>query len=139
MRLLKLSIFFFLLAPASTLADVTPFKTPSGNIECVVGTGEAPSDIECVIFKRSGPPTTRRPASCKETWGRRFSMGARGVVKIGCGGPGPRNTAPGVSVAHYGVTGRFGGITCHSSKRGLECRNADGHGFFLSRRRQSVF
>ena len=41
--------------------------------------------------------------------------------------------------ADYGVTGRFGGPVCHSSKKGLECRNEVGHGFFLSRSKQRVF
>ena len=52
---------------------------------------------------------------------------------------GPPGGAPGGDVAQYGQTGRFGGITCLSSQQGFECRNADGHGFFLSRKRQSVF
>jgi hypothetical protein len=32
-----------------------------------------------------------------------------------------------------------GGITCTSSEKGLECRNGDGHGFFLSKGKQELF
>ncbi|MGD9614798.1 MAG: DUF6636 domain-containing protein [Alphaproteobacteria bacterium] len=133
------SVLVVLLTTAPALADVTPFKTPSGNIECLVGTGEGPADIECAIFDRSGPPTTPRPAGCNDVWGYRFSMGERGVVTVECGRPGPRNTAPGVDVAQYGGIGKFGAIVCRSLRSGFECRNVDGHGFFLSRQRQSVF
>jgi hypothetical protein len=41
--------------------------------------------------------------------------------------------------AEYGVTGEFGGFICQSSRKGLKCSNRDGHGFFLSRAKQSVF
>jgi hypothetical protein len=44
-----------------------------------------------------------------------------------------------VDVARYGDTGNFDGIVCRSLNSGLECHNADGHGFSLSRGRQSVF
>jgi hypothetical protein len=38
-------VLVVLLATAPALADVTLFKTPSGNIECSVGTGEAPDRV----------------------------------------------------------------------------------------------
>lgn len=123
-------------------ADVTPIKTPSGNIECSVGTGGEPgiqSDIRCVIFERSGPPAIPRPRDCAGPWGHDFSMRAKGRVHLECGGPGQRNTAPGVAIAPYGESGNFDGISCFSSRKGLRCHNSDGHGFFLSRRKQTVF
>nr|WP_297971004.1 DUF6636 domain-containing protein [uncultured Amaricoccus sp.] len=49
---------------------------------------------------------------------------------------------PGLGPEHdfaYGRALDFRDIFCQSSRNGLECRNADGHGFFLSRARQSVF
>ena len=127
------------LTAAPALADVTPFETPSGNIQCSVGTGEGPPGIECMISELSGAPTTPRPAGCNGVWGHRFAMGERGVVTLQCGSPLPRDRAPAGNIAQYGKVGQFGGIVCQSSEAGLECRNADGHGFFLSRRRQSVF
>lgn len=127
------------LLATQAVADVTPIKTPSGNIECYIGSGDGPSDIECAIHARSGPPAQPKPADCKGPWGHHFDLRETGPVVMKCGGPGAKNTAPGVGLAPYGQTGEFGRITCRSEKTGFECRNADGHGFFLSRRRQTVF
>jgi hypothetical protein len=126
------------LAIGPAVADVSLFRTPSGNIECSAGTGEGPSDIECVLFEHSGRSTAPRPAGCT-VWGHQFSMRGRGVVTVGCGQPEAHRAGSDDDVAEYGRTGRFGDIVCRSSTSGLDCRNADGHGFFLSRRRQSVF
>ena len=46
---------------------------------------------------------------------------------------------PNGAVLPYGSVARFGGIACQSSERGLECRNAQGGGFFLSRAAQQLF
>lgn len=118
-------------------ADVWTFETPSRNIQCSVGEDRDGSDIECTIIERSGPPARPKPASCRSGWGHTFVMLDRGTVEMVCG---PLSRArSGQDTAEYGVTGRFGGFTCHSSTRGLDCRNLDGHGFFLSRARQSVW
>ena len=135
-------VLVVLLATAPALADVDWFKTPSGNIDCTVGIGDGlPSDIECTIFERSGPPAMPRPVGCNDALGRQFSMRERGTVTVECGRPGsrPASPSPGDNVMRYSDTGKFGGIVCRSSESGLECRNADGHGFSLSRRRQSVY
>jgi hypothetical protein len=45
-----------------------------------------------------------------------------------------------VPVLPYGATVRSRtGMTCTSRRVGLTCRNARGHGFFLSRRSQRIF
>lgn len=129
----------FLLASIPAHADVFPFKTPSGNIECSVGIGRDSADIICEIHQRQDPPAAPRPAGCTGPWGHHFELLERGPVRMRCGAPGSKSTAPGVDIAEYGQTGQFGDITCLSQRTGFECRNADGHGFFLSRRRQSVF
>jgi hypothetical protein len=137
---LPLSLLVVLLASAPALADVDSFKTPSGNIACNGGVDyDVPSDIECTIFERSGPPAMPLHAGCNEALGHQFSMRERGVVKVACGQPGLRAATSGDNVIQYGETAKFGGIVCRSSKSGLECRNTDGHGFSLSRQRQSVF
>lgn len=136
---MRLALILLMLAPGAALADVSPFKTPSGNIECYVGTGEGPSDISCAIHDRSGPAAKPKPANCRAPWGHGFEMRATGPVLMTCGGPGAKNTAPGVSLAPYGERADFDGIVCTSERTGFECRNQDGHGFFLSRRKQLVF
>ena len=87
----------------------------------------------------AGPPAAPKPASCRGPWGHRVQMAERGPVSLICGAPGPRNTAPGVEVAPYGQTGRWGGISCSSTPQGLDCRNGSGHGFRLSRASQQVW
>jgi surface antigen len=63
-------------------------------------------------------------------------MRERGHVTVKCGRTAPASIDNAVK---YGGTVKYEGIACRSSTNGLECRNADGHGFFLSRARQSVF
>ncbi|WP_235953161.1 DUF6636 domain-containing protein [Salipiger sp. PrR002] len=122
------------LLPAPARADVTPFKTPSGNIECYIGDSGTATDLQCAIFEFSAAPALPRPASCGAPWGHSYILLEQGPVTMVCGGPGPKNTAPGVDIAPYGVSARWGGISCLSQKTGLQCQNADGHGFLLSRR-----
>ncbi|MCV6594917.1 MAG: hypothetical protein OIF48_18345 [Silicimonas sp.] len=118
-------------------ADVNSFETPSGNIECSVGESLTSVDIICTVIQRSGPPARPRPSSCGATWGHHFEMFGRGPVTMKCTPP-PRNSNI-QDKAPYGQTGDWGEIVCHSERTGLTCRNADGHGFFLSRRSQQVF
>lgn len=120
-------------------ADVFVFSTPSRNIECSVGLGELTADIMCTIHERNGPTAAPQPAHCPGPWGHRFTLLERGPVQMDCGGPGAGNTAAFVEIAPYGETGQFGLITCLSQRTGFECRNGDGHGFFLSRARQNIF
>jgi hypothetical protein len=135
-----LSVLAIFMTIATAFADVDPFNTPSGNIQCSAGIGDGiPSDVYCTIFEHAGPPPAPGLAKCSDAFGYEFSMRERGPVTVKCGRF-PRATFSGVDNAvKYGGTVKYGGIVCSSSTSGLECRNADTHGFFLSRRRQSVF
>ena len=42
-------------------------------------------------------------------------------------------------VLDYGGSLSYGGIACLSAKSGITCQNAEGHGFFLSRKQQKLF
>jgi hypothetical protein len=99
----------FVLFPVNVSADVTPFKSPSGNIECTIGEDVDVVDLRCVIFNRSGPPAAPQPANCAGPWGHIFVLLDRGPVRMDCGGPGQPNTASGVDVAGYGQRGTWGG------------------------------
>lgn len=138
MRIAVILVGLSVAAPAA--ADVFTFATPSGNIECSVGIGEGPSDIICTIYNREGPPALPKPATCTGIWGHDFMMRSIGRVEMTCrdrplGQPGGAQ-----GIAHYGEQSGFDpALVCLSTERGLECRNSEGHGFFLSRARQSVF
>ena len=130
-----ISVLILLATPAA--ADVFTFETPSENIQCSVGLEAGFSDIYCTIIVRQGPPALPRPANCNSDWGHAFMMMNRGPVEMQCT---PLDTNKGgFDRAEYGVTGEFGGFVCQSERTGLTCQNEDGHGFFLSRRQQTVF
>ncbi|GAB4348097.1 MAG: hypothetical protein Kow0026_02240 [Oricola sp.] len=136
--MLRISFALLLASAMPAAADVWTFETPSENIQCTVGEDfDVESDLTCTIIERSGPPAAPRPASCGGDWGHVFFMRETGPARLLCqkmyGG------RDGFDRAEYGVTGEFGGFVCHSSRKGLDCRNRDGHGFFLSRARQAVY
>ncbi|WP_286192603.1 DUF6636 domain-containing protein [Stappia sp. BW2] len=121
-----------------SLADIWTFETPSENIQCTVGEDfNVLSEITCTIIQRAGPPALPKPGGCNLDWGHTFSMKEKGPAEILC--VQTDRTKGGFDRAEYGVTGEFGGFICHSSRKGLKCSNQDGHGFFLSRAKQSVF
>ncbi|WP_202800332.1 DUF6636 domain-containing protein [Nitratireductor aquibiodomus] len=126
------------LVPGPARADVWTFETPSENIQCTVGQEVGiQSDITCTIIERSGAPAQPRPADCSSDWGHTFSMREAGPAKVVC--TKTSRNKDGFSKADYGITGKFGGFTCHSSRQGLKCTNRDGAGFFLSRKAQKVY
>ena len=104
------------------------FQTPSGNIVCNRGlpaTG-APG-LSCVVFSASVP------GKGQKTW----TLKARGVPRV-------LNVMGNIGTDHvrvlaYGRSWQRGALTCVSRSGGLTCRNAEGHGFALSRERQRVF
>ncbi|MEM9910978.1 MAG: DUF6636 domain-containing protein [Pseudomonadota bacterium] len=125
------------LTAGAAQADIWTFETPSTNIQCVVGLDFEFSDLTCTIIEKGGTPPIPRPTSCGADWGHTFFMNDTGSVQMLCE---PLNPIRGAQhIAEYGVTGEFGGFVCHSSTSGLECRNTDGHGFFLSRAVQRVY
>jgi hypothetical protein len=111
------------------------FKTPSGNIVC----GYSPSHVGCRIKSGLKPPPPPRRPGCTTT--NDVFLGTTGRTRTGrsvC--PGEPEGDAGVlayeSVARplaYGTTWSAGGLRCASALTGLTCRNASGHGFFLSR------
>lgn len=127
------------LAAAPATADVSPFHTPSGNIQCSYGEDIGVlSDVTCEIVARSGPPAMPQPGSCGGPWGHRFMIRESGPVQMECGAP--YGGKPYGDVAGYGQTADYGGgFRCTSEKTGFTCVNRDGHGFFLSRASQKVW
>lgn len=111
------------------------FRTPSGNIYCN-GSMQA-GQIGCNIVERSGPPAMPDTGACSGVWGHRVELDATGPARVVCG-PAPRKSTY-TDVAPYGVSASFAGINCLSETTGLQCTNAEGHGFLLSRREQRVW
>ncbi|ETX30792.1 hypothetical protein [Roseivivax isoporae] len=125
-----MTLAFLAAAPAPSLADGFGFRTPTGNIYCN-GSMEGGALLDCVIVNHEGQ-------TCPTGLELHVGMGERGPAHAQCVN-GPKRLSTYTDVADYGVTGRFGAIACTSESTGFTCHNADGHGFFLSRRAQRIF
>ena len=108
-------------------ADDSFFRSPTGNIGCVY----APDlgTLRCDV--RDGvKPLPPMPKSCGIRLGPRLLAAQTGQASIVCAG----DTALGVGpVLQYGSTWSRDGLSCASSSSGFRCKNASGHGFFISR------
>jgi hypothetical protein len=117
------------------------FRTPSKQIHCMFVTSEGktePSGIACDInqsFVRT--PVRPRPSDCEYDWGQRFELGNDSDAGLECASDWVgSDDSP---VLAYGNSIKGGKIVCSSEETGLTCNNANGHGFFLSRRAQKIF
>lgn len=104
------------------------FRSPTGNIGCVLLDGIA----RCDINKRDWMPPPR-PASCPREvdFGQGLEMQGSGRGQFVCAG----DTAldPTATPLAYGTASQFGAFTCISRSTGMTCTNpATGHGFFIS-------
>jgi hypothetical protein len=110
------------------------FRTPSGNIGCVMAAGGA----RCDIRKRDWAPLPR-PATCSKEvdYGQGLEVAHRGQASFVCAG----DTAlePGLAALSYGTASRVGGSECISRSDGVTCVNQTGHGFFVSVQSYQVF
>jgi hypothetical protein len=110
------------------------FRTPSGNIGCVLSQGGA----RCDIRKRDWAPLPR-PATCPEQvdYGQGLQVAHSGQASFVCAG----DTAlePGLAALSYGTAARVGGSECISRTDGVTCVNQAGHGFFISVQSYQVF
>jgi hypothetical protein len=116
------------------------FQTPSGNIHCVImsGMGADQDGARCDIGQFTPSMLMVPPPDCQLDWGNTFVIGAADASgTLGCVGDTAVN--PGNQVLGYGLAISGGSVTCESEKTGLTCRNAAGHGFMLSKARQSLF
>jgi len=131
----KLLAFLLITTATQVSAEGYGFRTPSGNIYCN-GSVEG-SEIGCSIVERNGPPAQADTGACPGVWGHHIQLGPTGPAIVVCGGAPRKSTY--TDVASYGVSASFGEISCRSEKTGLQCTNAAGHGFLLSRQNQRVW
>jgi CRISPR/Cas system CSM-associated protein Csm5 (group 7 of RAMP superfamily) len=132
------------------------FKTPSGNIVCLsaVAMQNGKEDIpiiDCRISKVD--QWTVREASCSQSqWDKfnGFSIEHKAQkVRLSCNESNYNEIVTeqkkfglfknGLKTLGYGETWSLGTVSCSSDMNGLTCRNKEGHGFFLSRKSQSIF
>ena len=122
-RALVLAGIGLALLPASAVATIRAFRSPSGAIGC--------------IYYRD--PGTKAVLRCdvQGTGDRAWRIRSHGKARrihVTDSALDPR--AP---VLAYGRTRSFGTMHCTSRMSGFACKNRDGHGFRLSRERQRLF
>ena len=135
MRTLALGLSSLLVAAGTAGAGIVSFRMPSRNIECAEFTG-ARATLRCDI-RSCLKPLPPKPASCEFDWGAGFVMGRRGRAHVSCVSDSVHS--PSARVLRYGTIWRRDGFVCVSRTSGLRCRNAAGHGFFLSRQHSFAF
>jgi Family of unknown function (DUF6636) len=104
------------------------FKTPSGNINCVVSWSGRDGRVQCWVlsarcFNREIGQTVAYAWALPPDRGK--------VPTKFC----PGDFVPGASILRYGSTIRRGNVVCRSARTGLRC-DREHHGFRLSRWRQ---
>jgi hypothetical protein len=125
----------FLLASPVSAQDFLSFQSPSGNIFCMLMTGQYVS-ARCDM-RQLTPSYHKPPADCDLEWGDSFEVGTRGRGGLVCHGD--TVIAPEAFVLDYGKSVTLGGVTCESAQSGMTCRNERGHGFSISKVQQKVF
>ena len=113
------------------------FRSPTGNIHCQFSAMDGGASIRCdlrQVSNRSFP----RPRNCDLEWGQAFEISARATrgAPLCYGDTAQDDRLP---VLPYGQSWQRAGLACLSEQSGVSCRNARGHGFTLSRAKQSVF
>jgi hypothetical protein len=103
------------------------FRSPSGNIGCVLAEG----GVRCDIRERQWSPPAR-PSSCPEQvdYGQGLSIAHAGKPEFVCAGD--TTLDPSAAALPYGEVSELGGTQCFSRSGGMTCANHAGHGFFIS-------
>jgi hypothetical protein len=131
---------FAVCAASAEPARFLHFTSPSGNINCTVGTGGGgPDSASCVVRRASWPHLPPKPRSCDLDWAATQIELTRTTVYLGsCRGDiGPlcvKGDTP-CSVLGYGRSLTVGRIRCVSAVAGVTCRRTDGRhvGFRIAR------
>lgn len=132
-------------APAAD-AGLLHFRSPSGNINCLIGTGGGtPPFADCLVKSASWPHRPAKPSRCDLDWMPYEIDLTRTSVNLGaCRGDIGPLCGPGSShctVLGYGHSLTTGPIRCTSAVTGITCRRTDGRrvGFRIAREGYVVY
>lgn len=123
------------LAPGALAAPAQAgsFRSPSGNIGCVILSDYARCDVRARTFHAPA-----RPASCDLEYGDAIGVGRKSRRgSFVCHGDTARD--PRARKLAYGRSISVGSMRCTSSTAGIRCANRSGHGFFVARERYELF
>jgi hypothetical protein len=125
--------------PATAHADDGgAFQSPSGNVNCLIGTFAAASNhnfVYCEVADRiwEAPP---QPPDCPLVWGSRFRLEQGEAAGFACYHqdlPAPQQTLD------YGQRRSVGTITCDSEPSGMTCTDSSSGRFFRVSRESYEF
>ncbi|MFN8110536.1 MAG: DUF6636 domain-containing protein [Thermoleophilia bacterium] len=106
------------------------FKSPSGNIQCLV-TGGSFASASCLVRNATWPSPPKKPASCQLDWDPyQMTIYRKHVFAGACRGDIGPACQPGVAcpVLRYGHGVTVGDIRCTSARTGITCRLRKGRG-----------
>jgi hypothetical protein len=131
-----LTVLIALVTTPAVADDLLFFRSPTGNINCLIATGDYAA-ARCDMIELTVNFTTP-PPDCDLDWGHAFSIGpAAPKGQLACVGDTViEQTA---ITLDYGETLSLGDLSCTSAKTGMTCTNPAGHGFTISKAKQTLF
>jgi hypothetical protein len=121
-------------SPTAHADDAGAFQSPSGNIDCLIGTLDEASDANFVYCEIRGRPSwvePPRPPDCPLAWGSRFALKRGKAAEFACYHQ--QLPAPEQALG-YGQQRSVGTIDCDSEPSGMTCIDTStGHFFRVSR------
>jgi hypothetical protein len=134
--MLKLAALLAFAASPALADDFIFFHSPSGNIHCMLMTGDF-AGARCDMLELT-PSFRKRPSDCDLDWGDAFEIGARDRQGyLVCHGD--TVIDPGSMELGYGASATLGEVTCTSERSGMTCTNSRGHGFSIAKASQKLF
>ena len=113
--------------------ECTVFRSPSGNVGCMIDTDYVRCDIGDHDW--SPPP---RPADCEFDYGQGISIAPGEPAQFVCAGD--TSQAPDADPLPYDESITAGHMSCESAESGITCRDAEsGNGFTISREAYRLF
>lgn len=133
---MKSLLLLLLFTTPAAADDLLFFRAPSGNINCLIATGEY-AEARCDMSELT-PSFTRAPQGCDLDWGSSFAIGLsdrKGYLAC----VGDSVISPDAVVLDYGQSLSLGGFDCTSEKTGMTCTNPGGHGFTIAKAKQRLY
>jgi hypothetical protein len=134
--IMKALLLCLVAATPAAADDLLFFRSPSGNIHCLIATGDY-AVARCDMISLT-PSFTTPPPDCDFDWGRSFEV----TLTARQGQPACVSDTvadPSAVELGYGQTLSLGGFDCTSERSGMTCTNPAGHGFTISKARQRLF
>jgi hypothetical protein len=130
------ALFLTTLTAPALADDLLVFRSPTGNINCLIATGDY-AQVRCDM-KQLTPSFTKPPPDCDLDWGSSFAVGLSDRKgQLAC--VGDTVIDQNAITLGYGQTLSLGGFDCTSEKSGLTCTNPAGHGFTIAKVKQRLF